>query len=111
LLGVALGTSIGSTTAHLAQLAVAPEARGRGLAQTLLAAARANADRVLRASRISLLVSTANTRALRLYARAGFRRTGDFVAAARGGRRVSQPLERPVRLAFPVHQHRAGDRW
>jgi ribosomal protein S18 acetylase RimI-like enzyme len=83
LLGVALVTSIGPTTAHLAQLAVVPEARGRGFAQTLLAAARANADRVLRASRISLLVSTANTRALTLYARAGFRRTGDFVAAAR----------------------------
>lgn len=80
--GVALVTSIGQTTAHLAQLAVAPEMRGRGLARTLLVAARVSADRVLRASRMSLLVSTANTAALRLYARAGFRHAGDFVAAS-----------------------------
>jgi len=92
LLGVALVTSIGPTTAHLAQLAVAPEARGRGRAQTLLAAARANADRVLRASRISLLVSTANTPALTLYARAGFRHAGDFVAASLCGERESVTL-------------------
>jgi ribosomal protein S18 acetylase RimI-like enzyme len=82
LLGVALVTSIGPTTAHLAQLAVAPEARGRGLASTLLTAARANAERVLRASRLSLLVSAANASAFGLYARAGFRHAGDFVAAS-----------------------------
>lgn len=81
--GVALVTSIGQTTAHLAQLAVAPVMRGRGLARALVAAARENAHRVLRASRLSLLVSTANTPALRVYARAGFRHAGDFVAASR----------------------------
>lgn len=85
LVGVALVTSIGQTTAHLAQLAVAPQMRGRGLARALLSAARVSADRVLRASRISLLVSTANTPALRLYARAGFRHAGDFVAAVFAG--------------------------
>jgi ribosomal protein S18 acetylase RimI-like enzyme len=89
LLGVALVTSIGPTTAHLAQLAVAQEARGRGLAQTLLSEARAHAGRVLGASRISLLVSTANSPALTLYARLGFRHAGDFVAAEFGG---SHPL-------------------
>lgn len=81
--GVALVTSIGQTTAHLAQLAVAPAVRGRGLARALVGAARVNADRVLRASRVSLLVSTANTPALRLYAREGFRHAGEFVAATR----------------------------
>jgi ribosomal protein S18 acetylase RimI-like enzyme len=96
LLGVALVTSIGPTTAHLAQLAVAPDARGRGLAQTLLAEARAHAGRVLRASRLSLLVSTANTPALTLYARAGFRHTGDFVAAVFTPCDPSAPRRRPA---------------
>lgn len=82
LIGVALVTSIGPTTAHLAQLAVAPEMRGRGLARRLLTAARANADRVLGATRLSLLVSTANAPALSLYAHAGFRHAGDFAAAS-----------------------------
>jgi ribosomal protein S18 acetylase RimI-like enzyme len=95
--GVALVTSIGPTTAHLAQLAVAPEARGRGLAQTLLAAVRANARRVLGASRLSLLVSTANTPALTLYARAGFRHAGDFAAAVFVGAGLQPGTPHPLR--------------
>jgi ribosomal protein S18 acetylase RimI-like enzyme len=83
-IGVALVTAIGATTAHLAQLAVTPEARGRGWAARLVAAARANAARVLGASRLSLLVSSANTPALTVYRRAGFVHAGDFLTASFG---------------------------
>lgn len=76
LVGVALVTSIGATTAHLAQLAVCPSARGQGLGRQLVAEVRRTADAVLCASRISLLVSTANASALHVYAAAGFRQIG-----------------------------------
>jgi len=83
LVGVALVTSIGRTTAHLAQLAIDPSARGRGLSRTLMSAVRANADRVLGASRVSLLVSGASRAALAVYAREGFRPVATFLAAHR----------------------------
>jgi ribosomal protein S18 acetylase RimI-like enzyme len=83
LVGVALVTSIGRTTAHLAQLALDPSVRGRGISWTLLDRARANADRVLGASRLSLLVSEANRAALAIYSRQGFRAAGEFIAAHR----------------------------
>lgn len=91
LAAVALVTSIGPTTAHLAQLAVAPAARGRGLSWMVLDAARTNAARVLNASRCSLLVSDANRVASSLYARAGFTPAGEFLAAYRGAG-AAQPL-------------------
>lgn len=78
--GVALVTSVGPTTAHLAQMAVAPAARARGLGAELLAEAARRASRGLRASRLSLLVSDANPTACRLYARAGFSAEGEFLA-------------------------------
>ncbi|GMV23082.1 MAG: hypothetical protein AMXMBFR57_30310 [Acidimicrobiia bacterium] len=80
LLGVALVTSVGPTTAHLAQIAVTPAARTRGLGGALLAEAMRRASRHLRASRLSLLVSDANQSACRLYTRAGFHPEGEFLA-------------------------------
>lgn len=91
LVGVAMVTSIGRTTAHLAQLAVDPAMRGRGISRCLVTVARANADRVLGASRMSLLVSEANRAALAVYVRAGFRPAGKFIAAFRRGERT-QPF-------------------
>lgn len=80
MLGVLLVTSVGPTTAHLAQMAVAPAARARGLGAELLAEAARRASRHLRATRLSLLVSDANQSACRLYARAGFSAEGEFLA-------------------------------
>ncbi len=80
LLGVALVTSVGPTTAHLAQIAVTPAARARGLGAVLLAEVMRRASRHLRASRLSLLVSEANHSACRLYTRAGFSAEGEFLA-------------------------------
>lgn len=78
---LALVTSIGATTAHLAQLAVSPSARGRGLGRRVVEAARARAARVLGASRMSLLVSTGNAAAWAVYQRAGFAQASEFIAA------------------------------
>ena len=69
---------------QLISMWVAPEARGRGVAQQLIrAVARWAGERG--ASRIVLFVQEANTPAQRLYERAGFRPTGDRAPAA-GGR-------------------------
>lgn len=78
--GVALVTDLGVGTAHLAQLAVRPEARGRGLARRLLTEV---ADGATRAgfARLSLLVSGANTGARALYLDAGFAPQAGFLAA------------------------------
>jgi RimJ/RimL family protein N-acetyltransferase len=91
LVAVALVTSVGPTTAHLAQLAIVPSMRGRGLSRAVVAAVRHNAARVLRSSRCSLLVSDANPAACALYARAGFRQDGEFIAAHRPAK-SAQPL-------------------
>jgi ribosomal protein S18 acetylase RimI-like enzyme len=87
---VALVSSIGATTAHLGQFAIAPARRGQGLSHRLLALARARAARVLGASRCSLLVSEANPAALKIYAAAGFNRAGCFAVAFKPGQRVSR---------------------
>ena len=80
--GVALVTAVSPLTAHLAQLAVRPQAAGRGLGARLLATVRADAA-AAGYTRLSLLVSEGNTRAQRLYARAGFTGTATFTAATR----------------------------
>lgn len=56
-------------------LAVAPDARGRGVATALLAAAEQYA-RTRGGSKLSLRVLSTNESALRLYERSGFRREG-----------------------------------
>jgi ribosomal protein S18 acetylase RimI-like enzyme len=91
LVAVALVTSVGPTTAHLAQLAIVPAMRGRGISRAVLSTVRHNAARVLKSSRCSLLVSEANPAACALYARAGFRQDGAFLAAHRPAQ-PDQPL-------------------
>lgn len=68
--------------AHLAQIAVHPRAQGQGLARTLLRRAMsASASEGL--GSMTLLVSSRNTPAQRLYDAHGFRKTGTFTIAVR----------------------------
>lgn len=78
--GAAIVTRVSATTAHLAQLAVRPQAGGTGLGRRLLAAVMDGvASHGFR--RLSLLVSDTNIRARRLYAHQGFELRGAFVTA------------------------------
>lgn len=79
--GAIMVTDLGTRVAHIAQLAVDPAVRGRGLAgrlvdTTLLAAAAMY-------ERISLLVSSSNAPALALYKSRNFRRHASFIVARR----------------------------
>lgn len=90
--GLALVTSLANETAHLAQLAVHPGSRRRGLAASLLrevltVAARNGKDV------ITLLVSERNEAAMRLYHSLGFVERGTFVAGRCGALPKAQ-LER-----------------
>lgn len=84
LVGAVLVTTIGHRTAHVAQVAVHPDWRGRGVARALLAeaCARAAAD----ADRVTLLVGSSNNAARALYASMAFEPGGRFLAATRGVR-------------------------
>ena len=77
---LALVTSIAPETAHLAQLAVRPDCRGRGLASTLLHEAMAAAAKAGKET-MTLLVGERNTAARKLYGSFGFVERGSFVAA------------------------------
>lgn len=85
--GVALVTDLGEGTAHLAQIAVRPAARGTGLGGAML-------DAVTRQcatagfTRLSLLVERSNDRAGAMYARAGLAVQATFLCAVRPGRRM-----------------------
>lgn len=81
--GAALVTSVSATTAHLAQLAVRPDCRGRGLAGKLLEEATTRAAQAGK-SEMTLIVSEHNLAARRLYDSAGFRARALFIAADRG---------------------------
>ncbi len=59
---------------HLARLAVAPARRGRGCGSWLIAQLMLIGARELSVAECSLYVSTANTAAIALYQRLGFRR-------------------------------------
>jgi len=75
-----LATDLGEGTGHIAQVAVDPGARGRGLATGLVQQAK----RILASSgfaRVTLLVSSANERAARIYDRSSFRDQGAFLVA------------------------------
>ncbi len=88
---VALVTRLGAATAHLAQLAVAPAARGRGLGRRVLGAAMHRAaDAGLAA--MSLLVAADNGVARRLYDAYGFRHAASFVSAVADRRRRAPGL-------------------
>lgn len=85
--GVALVTDLGEGTAHLAQIAVRPSARGTGLGAAMLdAITRQAAAAGFR--RVSLLVERDNARAAAMYARDGLAVQATFVCAVRPGRRL-----------------------
>jgi ribosomal protein S18 acetylase RimI-like enzyme len=79
---LALVTAIAPETAHLAQLAVRPDCRGRGLAARLVQDAIGSAARAGKTA-LTLLVGEHNEAARRLYASTGFEERGSFVAARR----------------------------
>jgi len=78
--GVVLTTSLGPGTAHIAQLAVDPEVRGRGLGRLLVARALAAVE-ALEFVRTTLLVSAANQQTIAIYRREGFADRAAFVVA------------------------------
>ncbi len=81
LVAAVIATTIGPRTAHIAQVAVHPDWRGRGVARALLADAcrLAGTD----ADRVTLLVGSGNSAARALYASMGFAPQGRFLAATR----------------------------
>ncbi|HEY6506935.1 MAG TPA: GNAT family N-acetyltransferase, partial [Vicinamibacterales bacterium] len=83
MLGLALVTGIGYRVAHLAQLAVHPDARGHGRGGALVDAALARA-RAAGCVRMTLLVDESSAHARRVYDVRGFRPQGCFLAASLG---------------------------
>ncbi len=77
--GAVLASFVGDETGHITQLCVTPGVRGSGLGYELLRQA-VGALRLHGAKRISLTVTAANTDAIRLYARCGFREMRRFSA-------------------------------
>jgi len=80
--GAILVTAVSPTTAHVAQLAVHPAYRGRGLASQLTREAALRAAAAGR-SELTLLVGDQNEPARRLYRSIGFTQKATFVAARR----------------------------
>ncbi len=82
--GTVLVTCIGPGSVHIAQVAVDPVCRGRGLASGMIrdVFARAAADGHTSAS---LLVEEHNTEARRLYEHLGFRESARFISAGKRG--------------------------
>jgi len=78
--GVVLVTRLAARTAHIAQLAVDPQATRRGLGRMLVDAACARAG-AAGCDRITLLVEGRNTAARRLYEDSGFQAVARFVSA------------------------------
>ncbi len=77
-----LTTTVGPTTAHIAQVAVDPAWARRGVGRALVrASARAAAASNL--DRLTLLVSGENERAMGMYKAEGFGEVGQFVFASR----------------------------
>lgn len=73
-------SDLGTGTAHVAQLAVAPTARGRGLGRQLVQTTLAASSRFY--EQVSLLVSASNVPAVRLYESMGFRDRARFIVAS-----------------------------
>jgi ribosomal protein S18 acetylase RimI-like enzyme len=89
LAGAALVTAVGDRTAHVAQMAVAPEHRGLGLGECLVLSACQRACNACY-DRVTLLVARSNDRAGRLYARLGFESAATFLYADRTGKAEGQ---------------------
>jgi ribosomal protein S18 acetylase RimI-like enzyme len=81
--GAVLVTAIGARTAHVAQIVVHPDYRGRGLAGRLIEAGAGAAARAGLPG-ISLLVARSNDGARRLYDRMGFVERAVFLSGRRG---------------------------
>jgi GNAT superfamily N-acetyltransferase len=82
-------------TAHLFQVWVAPEHRGRGAGRLLLEATVAWA-RTRGVRELALDVTCGDTPAVRLYSKAGFRISGDFAPLRPGSRIMVQPMRLPL---------------
>jgi ribosomal protein S18 acetylase RimI-like enzyme len=104
LLGAVVITEVARGVAHVAQIAVAPQARRCGLGRQLLLAA-ADAAAAQGARRMTLIVADGNTPARTLYQTLGFAPIGRFVFATRGpvprtlggvSIRASRPQRRPA---------------
>jgi ribosomal protein S18 acetylase RimI-like enzyme len=80
--GAVVVTTVGPKTAHVAQIAVDPSARGNGLGAQLICAAAAAAG-AQGYERLTLLVAESNAGAGALYERLGFTQTATFLAAIR----------------------------
>ena len=80
--GAVVVTTVGPKTAHVAQIAVDPSARGNGLGAQLICAAAAAAG-AQGYERLTLLVAESNVGAGALYERLGFCQTATFLAAVR----------------------------
>jgi ribosomal protein S18 acetylase RimI-like enzyme len=78
--GVVLVTKLAATTAHIAQIAVEPQAQRRGLGRLLVSAACASASEA-GCGRMTLLVDGRNNVARRLYEASGFVGVARFVSA------------------------------
>lgn len=88
--GAVIVTELSSRTSHIAQIAVAPGDRGRGLGGQLVFAAMAAAASAGHA-RMTLLVAASNRSAIGLYERAGFTDRSSFTVAMAGPDALSAP--------------------
>jgi ribosomal protein S18 acetylase RimI-like enzyme len=88
LLGAVLVTAVSPATAHIAQLAVHPGHRGRGLASQLTREAALRAAEAGK-SELTLLVGDRNQKARRLYTSMGFTQKATFLAAWRDSHRAA----------------------
>jgi ribosomal protein S18 acetylase RimI-like enzyme len=79
LVGVVLTSMVAKGVGHTTQVCVLPEFRSRGLGKLLMTASVGALSR-LRASELSLTVTSQNTQAVRLYERLGFQTHKTFVA-------------------------------
>jgi GNAT superfamily N-acetyltransferase len=89
--GAIMMTDLGPGTAHLAQVAVDPSARRRGLGRQLVCHALGRAATMF--ERATLLVSGGNAPAVTLYESMGFEEVATFVVAAR---RHAEPVGGPL---------------
>jgi ribosomal protein S18 acetylase RimI-like enzyme len=88
-----MGTSLSADTAHIAQVAVHPDQRGRGIASRLVRRSAADAARAGK-STLTLLVGDRNTPARTLYASLGFTPRATFLAARRERTAASRQARR-----------------
>jgi ribosomal protein S18 acetylase RimI-like enzyme len=101
LTGVVLTTAVATGIGHTTQICVMPGYQGHGLGRRLIEATIA-ALRARHFTALSLTVTAANTRAVRLYEVIGFRRIKTFTAG------VWQPAERTAQLSTAGSDHAAS---